>query len=114
VQTLFRYILAFIVFVSLTSGPLCIDQQCSAEESSCCSLEDEPTACAEDDSTDEHAEEQQPDDHCASCPQCSASVLVTTIVTQEQVITAPLIPSVLIEHTLAGWVTLPERPPSVA
>ena len=111
---LFRYLLSVIVFVSLTTGPLCIDTKCSTEAESCCSLEAEATQCVEDACEDDHAASENPDDHCASCSHCSISVIVNQLVVTEQNVTGPLPTKILIEHTLSGWVSLPERPPSQA
>lgn len=111
-QTVFRYLLSVIVFVSLTTGPLCIDTQCSTEAETYCSLEDEPTQCVEDACEDDHAASERPDDHCASCSHCSISVVVSQLIVAEQVAASPLSTKILIEHTLSGWVSLPERPPS--
>src|SRR5687768_6498412 len=53
-QTFFRYLLSIIVFVSLTTGPLCIDAQCSTEADACCGLEAEEISCIDDSCEDDH------------------------------------------------------------
>ena len=111
---LFRYLLGLIVLVNLTSGPLCVDTQCSTEAETCCSLEDEVIPCVEDACEDDHATSERPDDHCASCSHCSVSVVVSQAIVTEEVAASPLATKILIEHTLSGWVSLPERPPSQA
>jgi len=113
-STFLRLVLAVIVLVNLTSAPLCIDMQCSTEVESCCALEDQATQCVEDAREDDHAASEKPDDHCASCSQCSVSVIVSSTIVTEQVVASPLPTKILIEHTLSGWVSLPERPPSQA
>ena len=113
-SALFRCFLVFAVLVNLTGAVLCIDTECEAKAETCCSLEAEEILCVEDHCEDDHANAEQttPDDHCASCSHCSISVIVTTAFVEEQVVTSPLVSPILTEHTLTGWVSLPERPPS--
>lgn len=109
---LFRYLLGLIVLVNLTIGPMCIDTQCSTAAETCCSLEAEATQCVDNACEDDHAASEAPDDHCANCSHCSISVIVDQLVVTEQIVASPLPTKILIEHTLSGWVSLPERPPS--
>ena len=113
-STLFRLVLALIVLVSLTSAPFCVDTQCSTEAESCCSLSDEEIHGVANAGKDDHPATENSDDNCASCSHCSISVIISSMVAEEQVITSPLTTKIILEHTSSGWVSLPERPPSQA
>jgi hypothetical protein len=109
-RILLRSLLAIIVLVNLTGAVLCIDSQCATEMASC-SDHHEVEACCTD--TGHESDEDHPtDDHCSSCPQCSASVIIIDGLERQHIVTLSLPAKLLIEDTRIGWVSLPERPPS--
>lgn len=112
-QPVFRYILSLIVLICLTGGPLCVDATCSAEAEACCGLSPENTQRADDHCNDDYPKSETQDDHCANCLHCSISVIISVTILAYEIDMCPVGAQLLSVSTLPGWVSLPERPPSL-